>query len=72
MTIEYARAYYKERLAGADSKRLMRQAAPSQRAFRGIGSVRARLGGWLIELGEQLIGVHTLSSQTFARVETSR
>ena len=72
MTIDYAKAYTKERLAEAETKRLMQQAVLSQRASRGIGSLRAGVGGWLIKVGERLLGVHTLGSPALARVETSR
>ena len=67
MTIEYARAYTKERLAEADSKRLIQQAVPSQRVAHGSGFLRARVGEWLIKVGEQLLGPHTLGSQASPR-----
>lgn len=73
MTIDYARAYTKERLARADSRRLMRQAIHGQKANRGAsGSLRAGMGRMLVSVGEQLLGLHALEAPTFGQAESFR
>ena len=73
MTIDYAMAYTKERLARADSKRLMRQAIHGQKVSRGASSsLRAGVGRRLISVGEQLLGVHALEAPALRQAESSR
>ena len=72
MTIDYARAYSKELLARADTRRLMRQAIQGRKASHLIShSLRGRVGRRLIRLGERLLGGHNLVSQHVAGVENS-
>lgn len=56
MTIEYAKAHGKERIAHAHAKRLQREATLMHRAIRDsrMRSIRAAVGIRLIKTGERL------------------
>ena len=54
MTIDYARAYAKERMAHANNKRLQREAIHTHKAMSTTGGrARARIGRQLVSIGRE-------------------
>lgn len=73
MTIDYAKAYARERVARAETRRMQREATAGHRAAMTAGRPRPTIGQRLIGLGARLDRAHqTMSSPVTVLVRLSK